>query len=215
MNDEPVMTNKGFIRILFILFSVSSCCPFWSAGKRPVIVDTFSGSYTLISASFSEPVKLSVNGAPTTDILGQMKSYGWWGIQAVENQDPMTRNDVLPTLSLNKRTQINLYVTASVEYIRGFKISEGRSFIDLCEYQFHYLIDEKGKIVIDYPNTIQLAGEASPLRNIQIDVSSLGLIIIRYSTSCYDVAKGAWIRGDMTLVYNRTEVTDSIVRESI
>ena len=85
----------------------------------------------------------------------------------------------------------------------------------MCEYQFHYLIDEKGKIVIDYPNTIQLAGEASPLRNIQIDVSSLGLIIIRYSTSCYDVAKAAWIRGDMTLVYNRTEGADSIVRESI
>ena len=170
------MTNKSFIKLLFILFSVSSCCPFWSAGKRPVIVDTFSGSYTLISA---------------------------------------TRNDVLPTLSLNKRTQINFYVPASVDYMRDFKISEGRSFIDLCEYQFHYLIDEKGKIVIDYPNTIQLAGEASPLRNIQIDVSSLGLIIIRYSTSCYDVAKGAWIRGDMTLVYNRTEVTDSIVRESI
>lgn len=67
--------------ILLIMSCVISSCDISQLDNKVNIagvVGLIEGSYSLSSATFTEPVDLYGNGIISTDILGQMKSHGWW-----------------------------------------------------------------------------------------------------------------------------------------
>lgn len=73
-------------------------------------VGQIEGSYSLVSASFSQAVDLYGQGKESTDILSQMKAAGkWHGVFDVDGNNPMGRSIVFPVLSVNEEAQANFY----------------------------------------------------------------------------------------------------------
>lgn len=166
------------------------------------VVGLIEGYYSLSSATFTEPVDLYGNGIISTDILGQMKSHGWWyGDYCIDGDNPMDSNVLFPVLTINKIGQANFYVPYPVH--PHYFPDDNRCSVGLGCYQFHYCINNDGDLVIDYLEDEILMNGIS-LHNIKVAiVPESNEIIIRAITNFYDLSRDGWFGGDMTLVYNR------------
>ena len=181
---------------------------FWSTASYATI-DAITGDYSMISATWSEPIDLSGEGFVTDDILYQLECYGWTGIQSIRYLDEtvptsvLYRSSVLQPESPSGLTQINLYVP----YPEGSKNNTERpiSKADRCNiamevYQFHYKVDSRGYISLFNIDDRQMSGDGGRLTDVEIRFDG-AYIYFEADTSLYDWSTETWQDGHMSITY--------------
>ena len=169
-------------------------------------VGQIEGSYSLVSASFSEAVDLYGQGKESTDILNQMKAAGkWHGVFDVDGNNPMGRSIIFPVLSVNEEAQANFYVPFSVGPNEGLLPDNLGCSVGLAEYQFHYTVNNTGQIVLGH-STDEKFWAGAKLSNIEVRiVPENKTVVIEANTNFYDLSKEGWFGGHIILVYKKSD----------
>lgn len=178
---------------------------FWSRASYATI-EAVTGHYSLISAQWDSPIDLSGNGLVTNDILHQLQTYGWTGIQTIkylyeeEYTCILHRSLVITPTHPEEHTQINLYVPYP-EYGTECTIhKENRCNIDIQPYQFHYNINSRGELTLFGVDDRKMSGEGGTLTNVSILFEG-NSIYFEADTSFYDWATSSWQDGRLSLEY--------------
>lgn len=179
---------------------------FWSEASYATI-NAITGTYSLVSATWSAPIDLSGKGLVSEDVLFQMQTYGWTGVQSLTDQGETTptsvlqRSEVLKPDSPAGLTQVNLYVP----YPEWFKGNPRKPIVpsDGCGigvrvYQFHYQVDSRGNITLLNISDRAMSGEGGWLQHVKIRFEG-ACIYFDADTSLYDWSGSEWQDGHLAL----------------
>lgn len=204
---------KRILTILIFIVALYGCTEdsveSWSADTIATL-DAITGEYSLISASWNSPIDLSGEGPATRDMLYQLESHGWCGIQSIKNQDEtefvsvLFRSDVLEPDSPLGKGQVNLYVPYPERDKDMNKehpiVKSDRCNIEMNVYQFHYQVDGDGKIALTGVTDRRMCGDGGMLSNVKIRFEG-NCIYLEAVTSYYDWASASWLDGKLRLIY--------------
>ena len=175
-------------------------------------INKITGTYTMISASFSTPVDLSGSGFKSKDILAQLEMHGWMGTQAIafEGEEPRVvfeQNEVLTPGEDggSKTTQINFYVPYPHLHPydeKNGKTVDGLCSVDMSSYQFHYQVDRKGNLHLLSVTDRKMFGDDGARWLRDVDIRFVGeMVLFSASTSFYDWSTRSWKDGTMDVVF--------------
>lgn len=195
-------------RIQFVLISIVaslavSSCQVKNDDIMPVAtihsIAEISGVYELTEATFSSPVKLADQADKDTDLLILMRQYGWHGTAAVDDKSLVNSNKVFVAEGVNSLSQINLYVPCPSSEV---DLAETLCLISMDEFQFHYKVDAKGTISLDYPADFRVSDKSIALEDIDITYDS-GVFRLEASTNYYDLSSSSYLGGKLRLVFRK------------
>ena len=195
---------------LFLLAACQKTEPeytaFWSEASYATI-NAITGTYSLVSATWSAPIDLSGKGLVSEDVLVQMQTSGWMGVQAITYQGETTpasvlqRSKVLKPDSPDELTQVNLYVPYP-EWLKGNPkkpiAPSDVCGIDIQVYQFHYQVDSRGLITLLNISDRAMSGEGGVLQHVKIKFEG-ACIYFDADTSLYDWSGSEWQDGHLAL----------------
>ena len=194
-------------RIQFVLISIVASLAVCSCQVKDDIMPVatihsiaeISGVYELTEASFSSPVKLAENSDKDTDLLVPMMQYSWHGTVAVDDKSLVNSNKVFVSEGVNSLSQINLYVPCPSSEVN---LAETLCLISMDEFQFHYKVDAKGTISLDYPADFRVSDKSIALEDINITYNS-GVFRMEASTNYYDLSSSSYLGGKLRLVFRK------------
>lgn len=180
----------------------------WSE-KSEATVAAIAGEYTMVSAQWSKLIDFSGNGIVDDNMLGQMRMFGWMGMQSVKYEDEakgksiIYRSQVLFQKNPDALTQVNLYVPYSVRNeSSGHPIKNGSCTIEVICYQFHYKVDADGQITLYNVHDFHGDSEYKKLENVEIQFIDDHCILFNADSMFYDWATSCWQEGHMCLRFN-------------
>ena len=162
-------------------------------------ISEISGVFELTEATFSSPVKLADNADKDTDLLVPMMQYNWLGTIAVNGNSPMISNIVCTAEGVNRLAQINFYVPCPSSEL---DLARSLCLISMDEFQFHYKVDAKGTILLDYPADFRVSDKSIALEDINITYDS-GVFRMEASTNYYDLSSSSYLGGKLRLVFRK------------
>ena len=162
------------------------------------------GRYSLTDMVFDKEVCIAETGTPGTDLLYQLKHYGFQGVVSVWfDEDPtgyssLDSSEVLVQDDPDWRGQVNLYVPFFYDHTLDKEYWS--IWIDL--YQFHYHVNRKGGIEIFAMDYWQVIGNTFPYSNVSVEFRD-GRILFGADTSLYDFNRGEFVEGRLSATYIR------------
>ena len=158
--------------------------------------------YSMTCLEWDSPVDISGHGLVSSDILIQMKTYGFYNCSVFDANRVMMPGD---TYGFG---QIILYIPYFMHDMTDGKIvpsacaqKDGFCPVNMTAYQFSYAVDGKGDITFSYTN--QCDGESDNtfiFNNISIELDP-GCITFECDTGLYDYHRGEYIVGRLSAIY--------------
>ena len=169
------------------------------------------GFYSMTCLEWDSPVDISGYGLVSSDILLQMKTYGFYGVTAIHLEDePEARsvfdaNDAMMQTGPNDMAQVNIYIpyfTYSIApdgTIDPLVFEEGVCPARMTVYQFHYNVDKKGVIELMYPDRWAVYNSYE-YSNITVALDN-GCIYFEGDTVLYDYNRGDHVKGRLSATF--------------
>ena len=203
--------------IITLLVSLTSCSgiqPEYTASwtkKSLETINTISGHYSLVSATWSMSIDLSGEGTANENILSQLNQYGWMGSQSIQytgdtmGTSILTCSFVATPSSPNSLTQVDLYVPFPLGNRKTFDKQRPEKpccSLDMKVYQYYYTLDNLGNIAL-IGVTDRKNAYGGTLQNVEVRFAEGGRLLFDADTSLYDWSTSCWQDGHMSLVFRR------------
>ena len=186
----------------------------------PEMFDTMaavSGYYSMVEARWDYQIDLSGSGHRSSDILSQLRNYGYFGVVASSIPEEEEHVSILDAnwvegLTFSKTEgQVNLYLPLFMTdegddgTILPFALLDGLCSVSMTTYQFRYSVTPFGGIQVRYDETVGgIYNNISPLYRVNLTFTEDAVIRLTADTRMYDYASHQWQKGQLHLVFRKT-----------